>query len=233
MVPARAGSHRERLQAELAQEGAELECGVADAGVRLVAGIEVEGQPVGAGEAVGAAEPCVQGDACLTGQVDEGCGVGRDDVSDRSALLGDRHALDPGREVTGGVLLDDARAVDAVRVALEAQRAAREVGQHRPGDGRVVGGDVGLGDSRGEQRLVGSGDVDVAPVGADDQAEGCHAASAATCSTVRPLSTDSGRVAMGSTPVVACSSRFLTSSQRSRPRRSCPIRVSAYAPRSL
>ena len=50
---------------------------------------------------------------------------------------------------------------------------------------------------------------------------------------MRPLSTDSGRLSTGWFAAYASGSRFLTSSHRSRPRPSVPVRVSAKPPRSL
>jgi hypothetical protein len=79
---------------------------------------------------------------------------------DRSLLSWDLNAPDPLREVAAGVLLDDPMPVDAVRVALEIQRAVPDVGEHRVGHSLVVRGEVSLGGARREQLLVGARDLD-------------------------------------------------------------------------
>src|SRR5207302_10106570 len=74
---------------------------------------------------------------------------------------------DPARKLLAGVLLDDPLALDPVGIALEVQRPAREVREHRVRDLAVVVGEVGLGDARGEHDLPRPGNLDRSASGAD------------------------------------------------------------------
>ena len=170
VVAARAGGHHPRLEPDLAQQRAEDAGGAPDLGRLLPGGIEIDHQPVGTVEPVAAAEPLVQRHACLAREVYERRGLRRDHVHDRVVPPRHLRAADPRREVVRGPLLHDPLALDPVRIALQVERAPRDVVQHGRRDPLVVAGQVGLRDPRGEERLVGPGDLDLAATRLDRDA---------------------------------------------------------------
>ncbi len=165
---ARAGGHQVGGEGEFVQQDAQRAGGGPDRFEVLARRVEVEDQQVGVVGPVGPGEPAVRGDAGLADQVEQGGQVVADRVVDGAARLGQLAAVDPLREVPGGVLLHDPRAVDAVGVALQHQRPAAQLRQDAAGDAAVVRGQVGLGEAVGrEQLLVGPPDLDDPPARPD------------------------------------------------------------------
>src|SRR5205807_3671865 len=65
--------------------------------------------------------------------------------------------------------LDDPLPIDPVGIALQVERPLGDVAEHRLGDLLVVAREVGLGDARGKQRLLGAGDRDLPAARLDRQ----------------------------------------------------------------
>ena len=134
----------------------------ADGGeVRAGRRVEVEHEPVGLAQLVGARQPDVRRDRVLADEVDEL----RRRSSRRAWVtvpprLSDLDSLDRSSGSGPGVFFwKKPSAVDPVGVAHQAQRPVAHVGEHPLGDLLVVVGDVGLGEPVGrEQQLVGAGD---------------------------------------------------------------------------
>jgi hypothetical protein len=159
--PARPRGHDEGPRAQRLQEADEATGRPAPGGEVAVGRVEVEDDAVGRLEVGHPCRPAVDRDDRLIGQEGEGGAVAAGDVHARAAVRTGLGAwrLDGAREVRHvvlAVLLHEAAAVDAVREALDGERAALELGQQQVGDVEVAVDEVGLGDPVvREQHLVG------------------------------------------------------------------------------
>ena len=99
MEPARPGGLEERHEAALLEQPPGRARGALDLVEVVVGRIEVDHQPVGVIDPIGAREPDVERQAGLVGEVGERCRIARQHVLDRAVLLGDAGAADPAREV--------------------------------------------------------------------------------------------------------------------------------------
>ena len=166
--PARPGGLEEGHEAALLEQVAGRARGALDLGEVVVGRIEVDHQPVGMVDPIGAREPDVEGQAGLVGEVGERRRIARQHVLDLAVLLGDARAADPARKVGAGVLLHEALGPDAVGEALERERAAGEVGQHDRRDPPVVAEQIALGQAGlREQHLGGVRQLDLVAVDLD------------------------------------------------------------------
>ena len=182
MEAARPGGLDEGHQAKLLQHRPGGAGGALDLVEILVRGIEIDHQPVGVIDPVGARQPDVQGEAGLVGEVGERGRIFGQDVLDLAALLGEARPVDPGREVVRRVLLHEARALDAVGIALERQRTAGQMGQHDGRDAPVVADQIALGQANlREQDLGGVRELDLVAVDLDHLL-----LASAHCSGLRP-----------------------------------------------
>src|SRR5262245_32507692 len=121
-------------------------------------------------EVVGAHRVWVEIDAPQVDDPQQLCGVAHHDLASRSPgreLQLDR--LDPVGVLLWGALLEERLLLDAVDVAVEYDRPARDPPQRAIGDGCIVANQVELGVARlRKEHLVGVGDDDLAAGGLDD-----------------------------------------------------------------
>src|SRR5205807_3716846 len=99
-------------------------------------------------------EPDMGSDTSLVRKIDEGGFVITDDVCDSPSNLLDGHCLDPVGVVRRHGLVEEARLIDSVRVALHGQWPASQVRQHPGSNATVVIDQIALGYSVcGEQHF--------------------------------------------------------------------------------
>ena len=121
-----------------------------DAVERAFLRIEVDQDVIGVVERFDPAHPRILVDAAEVGQEQQRRAVVRDDEADRFAPVLGVNGFDsqPAGVAFRDVLLEEEVFVNAVRIALQRERVAREMRDDPLGDGVVVVQDVALGDSR-------------------------------------------------------------------------------------
>ena len=144
------GQRREAVRLQQRPQGLGHPAAVRD--VRRGARVEVEDQQVGLADVGHPPHRDVQLEAGQVGRPDQRGQVVDDQVGDGAAARPgavrlDRGGADPVRAVRGDVLLEEGLAVHPLGVALERQRAARDVRQQGRRDPLVVVEDFGLGEA--------------------------------------------------------------------------------------
>ena len=153
--PARAGCLDERLEILPLEQFTKRERGTADCWKVVAGWIEIEDHLVGVIGLVDATEPHVRCDARLIRQVHQCRRILADHMPYGPLPLLHRGRVNPRREVRGGLLLNEPRALDPIRKPLHRHGPIAEVRQHRAGDMFVIVGELALVDALvGEEQLL-------------------------------------------------------------------------------
>ena len=163
MNPLAAGGFRERVVAVRLEVLPDPEGELDDVGERVpFRGIEVDDEVVGVVEAGPPRVQVMDLDAGVVGDPDHRGLVGGEHVVEGVARFSDHLVIEPRRRPLGAVLLEEALAVDAVRVAHERQRPPPEMGEDGRGDLQVVLDQLRLEDAvMRPQHLVEVGDLEL------------------------------------------------------------------------